>query len=110
MKMPLFKQNASFLMNVNVSDLNITKKQLLTVEDFNKFFELFNPSTLKLSENKRSWRVSIEEINRRNYDLKAVNPNRKDKEDTRAPQELLSIIESYTDEVKNIITSLKSKV
>jgi len=35
-----------------------------------------------------------EEIEARNYDLKAVNPNRKTAEDTRTPEELLAFIEA----------------
>ena len=53
----------------DLSDLNVTKKQPLTVAHFEEFFELLDPSNLKLSESERSWRVPIEEIQAKNYDL-----------------------------------------
>ena len=40
----------------------------------------------------RSWTVTREEIEAKNYDLKAVNPNAKAEEDTRTPRELLDFI------------------
>jgi type I restriction enzyme M protein len=54
-----------------------------------------------------SWRVPIEEIKAKNYDIKAVNPNRKRTEDHRTPEELLSIIESQGEEIKKVIARLR---
>jgi len=89
----------------DLSDLNITKKQPLTLVHFEEYFKL-----LPQKENsERSWRASIEEIEAKNYDLKAVNPNRKERVDTRTPQELLTQIDFYTDEIKNVITLLRKK-
>jgi len=93
----------------DLSDLNITKKQQLTVEHFEEFFKLLNPSTLELREGDRSWCVPIEEIQAKNYDLKAVNPNRKDKEDSRSPDELIGIIESQTNEITKVVEILRNK-
>jgi len=90
-------------------DLNITKKQPLAVEYFQEFFKLLNPSTLELIESERSWRVSIEEIKAKDYDLKAVNPNRKDKEDSRSPDELIAIIESQANEITKVVEILRNK-
>jgi len=89
----------------DLSDVNITKKQPLTLVHFEEYFKL-----LPQKENsERSWRASIEEIEAKNYDLKAVNPNRKERVDTRTPQELLTQIDFYTDEIKNVITLLRKK-
>ena len=77
------------------------------MEHFDDFFKLFNPSTLKLLGSERSWRVSIEEIKAKNYDLKAVNPNRKDKGDNRTPENLIAIIESQAKEITKAIERLK---
>jgi type I restriction enzyme M protein len=85
------------------------KKRPLTIEDFDEFFKLFNPSTLKLAEGERSWKVSIEDIKAKNYDLKAVNPNRKSEEDTRTPEELLNIIEEQGKVINESIKALRSK-
>jgi len=89
----------------DLSNLNITKKQPLTITHFEEFFKLLPERGVS----KHSWSVSIEEIKAKNYDLKAVNPNRKEIGDTRTPQELLSIIESHTDEIKGIMALLRKK-
>src|SRR4030042_1877001 len=73
----------------DLSDMNITKKQPLTLEHFEDFFKLLP----ERAASERSWRVPIEEIEAKNYDIKAVNPNRKSVEDTRTPEELIAIIE-----------------
>ena len=89
----------------DLSDLNVTKKQPLTVEHFDEFLKLLPEKT----ESERSWRVSIEEIEAKNYDIKAVNPNKKIEEDTRTPDELLSVIESQGTEVAKAISALRKK-
>lgn len=89
----------------DLSDLNVTKKQPLTTEHFEEFFRLLP----KRASSERSWSVSVEELKARNYDLKAINPNRKQEEDTRTPKELLSIIETQENEIANILASLRSK-
>jgi type I site-specific restriction endonuclease len=43
------------------------------------------------------------------YDIKAVNPHRKDTEDTRTPEELLEIIEAKGREVAEALASLRRK-
>ena len=90
----------------DLSDLNITKKQPLNMTHFEKFFNLLP----ERGNSDRSWRVPVEEIVAKNYDLKAVNPNRKVQDDTRTPQELLSIIEAESDEIKNILYRLRNKI
>ncbi|MDY6862423.1 MAG: N-6 DNA methylase [Thermodesulfobacteriota bacterium] len=89
----------------DLSDLNITKKQPLTVEHFEEFFRLL-PGRAKSD---RSWKVSAEEIKDKNYDIKAVNPNRKEAEDKRTTDELIDLIESQAKEITNAITKLKIK-
>jgi type I restriction enzyme M protein len=73
---------------------------------FEKFFNLLP----KRGYFDRSWSVPAEEIVAKNYDLKAVNPNRKIQYDTRTPQELLSIIEAESDEIENILYRLKNNI
>ncbi|MEW6042222.1 MAG: N-6 DNA methylase [Elusimicrobiota bacterium] len=89
----------------DLSDINVTKKQPLTLQHFDEFFKLLSEKT----NSERSWKVSIEEIEKRNYDIKAVNPNRKHEEDIRTPEELLNIIESKTKEITEILKNLRSK-
>ena len=57
----------------------------------------------------RSWTVSREEIGRRNYDLKAVNPNAKREQDTRTPDELLDLIEAKGREVAEALATLRHR-
>lgn len=89
----------------DLSDLNVTKKQPLTLAHFEEFFQLLPERGIS----ERSWRVSVEVIVAKNYDLKAVNPNRREKEDTRTPEEIISIIESEVEEIKKILSLLKEK-
>ena len=89
----------------DLSDVHVTKKQLLTEEHFKEFFELLP----ERASSERSWTVPIEEIKAKNYDLKAVNPNRKREEDTRTPQQLLSIIETQQKEISDAIAALRTK-
>ena len=88
----------------DLSDLNITKKQPFTLQHFEEFFRLFP----KRRKSKRSWRVSIDKIQKKNYDIKAVNPNRKVIQDTRTPQILISIIESEGEKIAEALTRLKT--
>ncbi|MDP2924135.1 MAG: N-6 DNA methylase [Candidatus Omnitrophota bacterium] len=89
----------------DLSDINITKKQPLTVQQFDEFFKLFP----KREDSERSWKVKIEDIQAKNYDIKAVNPNRKVVQDTRTPQELIAIIESQGEEISKTLAKLKNK-
>ena len=76
-----------------------------TLEHFEGFFKLLP----ERAASDRSWKVPIEEIEARNYDIKAVNPNRKSVEDTRTPEELIAIIEEQQAEIAKAIAQLKEK-
>ena len=49
-----------------------------------------------------------QQIEAKNYDLKAVNPNRKSTEDTHTPEELPAFIEVKGKEVTAALATLKS--
>ncbi len=87
----------------DLSDINVTKKQPLTMEHFEEFFKLL-PTR---EESERSWKVSIEEIIQKNYDLKAVNPNKKNHVDNRSPEELISLIEEQNKILLEAIEQIK---
>ncbi len=89
----------------DLSDFNITKNQPFTMQHFEEFLKLFS----ERAESERSWTISAEEIKTKNYDIKAVNPNRKEKEDKRTPDELISIIELQAGAIKEALTGLKNK-
>ena len=84
---------------------NITKKQPLTIEHFEEFFRLLPDR----ANSERSWSVSTEEIEAKNYDIKAVNPNRKEVEDKRTPDELIAIIESQAGKIREALMKLKNR-
>ena len=48
------------------------------------------------------------EIEAKNYDLKAVNPNAKSDEDTRTPEELLDFIEAKGKEAAEALRKLRT--
>jgi len=89
----------------DLSDVKVAKKSPLTLANFEDFFKLL-PSR---SDSERSWSVSRQDIEAKNYDIKAINPNRKDTEDTRTPEELMDIIEAKSREVAEALTLLRSK-
>ncbi len=79
------------------------KKTPLTADRFDGFFNLL-PTR---ADSDRSWTVAREQIEARNYDLKAVNPNAKTNEDFRTPEELLDIIEQKGNEVRDALSRLR---
>ncbi|MBW4521276.1 MAG: type I restriction-modification system subunit M [Scytolyngbya sp. HA4215-MV1] len=87
----------------DLSDLKVAKKSPLTLEHFEDFFQRL-PAR---EESDRSWTVTIEEIEAKNYDLKAVNPNAKSTEDLRTPDELLDVIETKGKEVTQALAILR---
>ncbi len=76
----------------------VNKGNPITYDNFRDFFErlaLKPEDPGKISE--RSWYVMIDEIKKKNYDLKATNENAPDTSDKRTPSELMAIIrESQT--------------
>ena len=86
----------------DLSNLKISKTRPLTAAHFEEFFKLL-PTRVG---NENSWAVTRAEIEAKNYDLKAVNPNRKE-EDTRTPNELLDIIEQKGEEIREVLAELR---
>ena len=89
----------------DLSDIKVGKKKPFTLDKFEDFFRLL-PSR---GHSERSWTVIRQEIEAKNYDLKAVNPNAKSNEDTRTPEELLDLIEAKGKEVAEALTVLRSQ-
>ena len=74
-----------------------------TLDRFNDFFSLL-PSR---EASARSWTVTRAQIDARNFDLKAVNPNVKADQDQRTPAELLDIIEAKQKEIAGLVAALR---
>ena len=87
----------------DLSDLEVRKRKPLTVDKFDDFFKHLP----KRDDSERSWTVTRKEIEDRNYDLKAVNPNRKSEEDLRTPAELLDIIKDKGKEIAAAVAGLR---
>lgn len=92
----------------DLSDIKVGKKNPLTREHFEayRFFELLQSR----ADSERSWTVTREQIDARNYDLKAVNPNARSTEDIRTPEELLELIEAKGQEVAKALAELRASL
>ena len=89
----------------DLSDIKVGKKTPFTRDRFDDFFRLL-PAR---ADSPRSWTVTRAEIEARNFDLKAVNPNAKTDQDKRTPAELLDIIEAKQKEIASVIAALRSR-
>jgi len=87
----------------DLSDLKVAKRKPLTASHFDEFFKLL-PGR---EESENSWTVTRAEIEAKNYDLKAVNPNRKEVVDTRTPEELIAVIDKKGKEIREALDMLR---
>jgi hypothetical protein len=60
----------------------------------NVVWNRFDLSSVLQMDSERSWTVARKDIEAKNYDLKAVNPNARVQADLRTPEELLDLIEA----------------
>jgi type I restriction enzyme M protein len=88
----------------DLSDIKVGKKTPFLLERFDEFFRLL-PTR---ADSDRSWTVTRDQIEAKNYDLKAVNPNAKVIEDTRTPADLLDIIEAKQKEIAALLAALRA--
>ena len=89
-----------------MSHIKVLKKLPFTLDKFDDFFRLLSLKDDKQKETEKSWFLSIETIKSRNYDLKAVNPNIKEKEIPK-PEELIKIIEESQMKIDESLKRLK---
>lgn len=87
----------------DLSDIKVGKRNPLTLANFEEFFKIL-PGR---ADSERSWTVTRQEIEEKNYDLKAVNPNAKSNEDTRTPEELFDVIEAKGKEIAEALSTLR---
>ncbi len=88
----------------DLSDIKVTRKKHFTVDNFDDFLKLL-PTR---ADSPRSWTVTRKELEERNLDLKAVNPNAKVEQDTRTPGELLDLIAAKGKEVESAVCELRA--
>lgn len=87
----------------DLSDHKVGKRTPFTREKFEDFFGRLGSR----DDSERSWSVTREEIEARGFDLKAVNPNRRNEEDTRTPDELLELIEEKNRQIARLVAALR---
>jgi len=87
----------------DLSWVKVGKRNPFTIDRFDDFFALF--PTKADSEN--SWTVDRSTIEANNFDIKAVNPNKKVKVDTRTSEEIIAEIEALHKEISLEIAKLK---
>lgn len=87
----------------DLSDIKVGKRTPFTIDKFDEFFKLLP----KRADSDRSWTISRKDIEAKNFDLKAVNPNAKSTEDMRTPEELLGVIEAKGKEVAEAVKELR---
>ena len=57
-----------------------------------------------------AWKVSIKEIEARNFDLDIKNPNKKEEKQEFTSVELIKMIEDSLDETKRILAEIKGEL
>jgi type I restriction enzyme M protein len=90
----------------DLSDVKVGKKTPLTFDRFEQFFALL-PTR---ADSERSWTMTRATIEAKNYDLKAVNPNRKVEVDPRTPAQILTAIEQRHQEVFESLKILRGLI
>lgn len=87
----------------DLSAVKVGKRDPPTIQKFEEFFRLLP----EREDSEQSWTVSRADIEAKNYDLKAVNPNARSAVDTRTPDELLDVIETKGREVAEALATLR---
>lgn len=87
----------------DLSHVWVNKRNPLTLDKFEEYFNLLQTK----ADSDHSWTVSRQDIEERNYDLRAVNPHIKSTADTRSIEELLDLIEAKGREVAEALAGLR---
>lgn len=90
----------------DLSWIKVGKRNPFTIDRFNDFFALF-PTR---AESENSWTVDRSTIEANNFDIKAVNPNKKTIVDIRTSKEIILEIASLHVEISNEIVRLTSLI
>ena len=90
----------------DMSGIKVRKKLPFTLDKFDDFFTRFSSDKDKDKISDNSWFIDIETIKGKNYDIKAVNPNIKEKVIPK-PEELIKIIEESQMKINESLKKLK---
>jgi type I restriction enzyme M protein len=88
----------------DLSDVKVTKKKPLKLDAFDDFLAKL-PNR---EDSDRSWTIERPAIEAKNFDIKAVNPNRKVEVETRSPLEIVAEIEARNTEIAGAMTRLRA--
>jgi type I restriction enzyme M protein len=90
----------------DMSDIKVLKKNPLTIDKFNDFLERLYSEKDEDRISEKSWYVDIRTIEKKKYDIKAVNPNIKEKVIPK-PEELIKTIETAQIKINEGLKKLK---
>ncbi|MFQ5976194.1 MAG: class I SAM-dependent DNA methyltransferase, partial [Candidatus Hydrothermarchaeales archaeon] len=90
----------------DMSDIKVLKRSPLTLDKFDDFLRRLHSEKEEDKISEKSWYVDIETIKKKNYDIKAVNPNIKEKVIPK-PEELIKIIEDAQIKINEGLEKLK---
>jgi type I restriction enzyme M protein len=90
----------------DLSDIKTGNTRPFLMAHMDDFFQRLPQRHTDPGTSERSWWVDRFAIESKNFNLKAVNPNRKGTADTRTPAELLDVIEAKGQEVASAVAKL----
>jgi type I restriction enzyme M protein len=90
----------------DMSNIKVRKKLPFTLDKFDDFFKRLSSDKEKDKISDNSWFIDVDTIKNKNYDLKAVNPNIKEKVIPK-PEELIKIIEESQIKINESLKKLK---
>ncbi len=90
----------------DMSDIKVLKKDPLTLLKFDDFLKRLKSDKQIDRISEKSWYVDIDTLRKKNYDIKAVNPNIKEREIPK-PEELIKNIEESQKKINEGLTKLK---
>lgn len=90
----------------DMSDIKVLKKSPMTLNKFDDFLNRLHSDEEEDKISEKSWFVEIDKVKKKNYDIKAVNPNIKEKVIPK-PEELIKIIEEAQVKINEGLQKLK---
>jgi type I restriction enzyme M protein len=85
---------------------SLGKTNALNQNDLEEFCNLYE----KRSNSENSWKIDISKIDKVDWDLTPINPNKKETVDQRSPEELLEEIQKIDNQTADIIENIKKEL
>lgn len=87
----------------DLTDTKVGKRTPMTLDRFSNFLALL-PTR---ADSERSWTVTRDELEKRRYDLKAVNPHARNTGDNRSPGDLLKVLNEQNAALQTALEKLR---